>query len=356
MSGTSEAGAEGGFDTMRTEDLEKPTVPVTYARLLLEAAAAHGISSEAVLSAAGIPHTSVNDPNERMSVIDMASVVEQVIGLTGEPGIGYEVALGSSLTSHGLMGFGMMTSSSLREAIHLGTEFLHLRVPVLTAELRVDGDVAVVSVVETVPLGGLRRPLFDLFLVKLARIGRSLTDHRLAMAEVALWFDYSEPDYHARFRDRLPPMSFDMGANELRFDASLLDRQPESADPFNAQMVEEQCRREVEQLGLGDDVVGQVRAVLQNSDQGYPTLMEVANLLNTSSRTLKRHLHDHGTSFHQLLDGVRRAEAIRLLTVTSLSIEQIARRLGYADASSFRRAFQGWTDTTPGQFRECRRS
>ncbi|MBK6858476.1 MAG: AraC family transcriptional regulator [Microthrixaceae bacterium] len=39
---------------------------------------------------------------------------------------------------------------------------------------------------------------------------------------------------------------------------------------------------------------------------------------------------------------------MRLLTSTSLSIEQVARRLGYSDSSSFRRAFQGWTDLTKG--------
>jgi len=340
---------------MRTDDLEKPTVPVAYARLMIDAAQLHGVSAEAVLGACGIAARSFEDPNERMSVIDIASLVEQVIQLTGEPGIGYEIALSSSLTSHGLMGFGMMTSSTLRDAIQLGTEFLHLRVPVLSAELRVEGDVAAVSVVETAPLGDLRRPLYDLFLVKLARIGRSLTDHHLRLSEVELWFDYDEPDYYQRYRDRLPPMAFDMGTNELRFDAALLDRRPDSANPVNARMVEQQCRLEEEQLGLGADVVGQVRAALQGSDDGYPSLGEVADRLHTSSRTLKRHLHDHGTSFHELLEAARRSEAIRLLTTTALSIEQISGRLGYADASSFRRAFQGWTDTTPGNFRDAHR-
>lgn len=340
---------------MRTEDLARPTVPVGYALMLLEAVEAHGISAAAVLDAAGVDHQSVEDPAERLSVIDIANLMQRAIELTGEPGMGYELALGSSLMSHGIMGFGMMTCESLRDAIRLGTEFMHLRVPVLTAELRVVDDVAVVSVVETLPLGDLRQVLLDLFLVKLARIGRSLTDHLLRLEEVEIWFDYPEPEYHTRFRDRLPPMAFDMGANELRFDAGLLDRRPDTADPVNARLVMEQCRREVEQLAIPLDIVGRVRAALLSSENGYPTLVEVAETLHMSTRTLKRRLHDHHTSFHQLLDGARRAEAIRLLTGTALSLEQVSIRLGYADASSFRRAFQSWTDSTPSTFRENHR-
>ncbi|MBK6858478.1 MAG: hypothetical protein IPG97_18480 [Microthrixaceae bacterium] len=51
----------------------------------------------------------------------------------------------------------MLTSPDISDAIRLGTEYLQLRVPVLSAELRVVDDVAVVSVVETVPLASCDR-------------------------------------------------------------------------------------------------------------------------------------------------------------------------------------------------------
>lgn len=339
---------------MRTEDLVRPTVPVTYARLVLEAAEAHGVPGARVLREAGIAPPLPDDPNERLSVLDIANLMDRTIDLTGAPQLGYEMALGSSLMSHGIMGFGMMTASSLREAIELGVEFLHLRVPVLSAELRVDGDVASVAVAETVPLGDLRQVLLDLFLVKLVRIGESLTEHRLRPDEVEIWFDYPEPAYHAAFRDLLPPMSFSMGANELRFPAALLDERPDTADPVNVKLVEDQCRRELARVGLADDLVAQVRAVLHSRGDGYPTLAEAADLLHTSTRTLKRRLRDHGTSFHELLDAARQAEAIRLLATTTTSVEQVAHHLGYADARSFRRAFQTWTGRAPSAFRSER--
>lgn len=337
---------------MRIDELDNQTVPVGYGRLVLDAAASHGVDPTDVLAAAGVPPGVLDEPNERMSVLDAGEILDRAIELTDEPGLGYEIALGSGLLSQGIIGIGMMTCASLREAIDLGVEFLHLRVPVLSAGLRVDGDVAAVAVVEIAPLGVLRRPLYDLFLVKLARIGQLLTDNHLRLDDVEIWFDDPEPPYHERWADRLPPMSFGRGTNELRFPAALLDRRPDTADPAHARLVEEQCRREVEALAGASDVVARVRAALRDDGGRYRSLTEVADALHTSSRTLKRRLHAEGTGFHQVLDEARGSEARRLLSTTALSVEHIAERLGYADARSFRRAFHAWTGSTPSAFRD----
>ena len=98
-----------------------------------------------------------------------------------------------------------------------------------------------------------------------------------------------------------------------------------------------------------------MRAALAGAQHGYPTLDQVAAGLHLSARTLRRRLRDRGTSYHQLLDAARRADAVRLLDSTTLSIEQIARRLGYAEASSFRRAFSTWNQQSPSEFRRTRR-
>lgn len=71
-----------------------------------------------------------------------------------------------------------------------------------------------------------------------------------------------------------------------------------------------------------------------------------------SSRTLKRCLQESGVGFQQLLDQVRRAEALRLLAHWELTLDDIARQLGYSSRSNFSRAFQSWTGQSPGRFRQ----
>ena len=336
---------------MKLAEFARPAVPVGYAQLILDVAATHDIAGDDLLAAADVPRELLDDPNGRLTAWQAGSLLVQAMEKSGEPAIGYEIGLHSSLTSHGLMGYGLISASTVREAIALGERFLPLRLPMVSMTLSVDGPTGVIEVAVTAPVGTVRQLLIDLFLVGLSRMAPTLTDRRSGPEDMELWFEGAEPDYYVRFKDRLPVMRFDMGVNQARFPASDLDLPLETANHITASMVEEQCRLELEQLGLGSDLVAQVRAALRDPRDGFPDLETVAERLHMSSRTFKRKLQEHGTGFRELVETVRRAEAIRLLNTTGLSLAQIAVRLGYADASSFSRAFHKWTSTTPSAFR-----
>ena len=77
----------------------------------------------------------------------------------------------------------------------------------------------------------------------------------------------------------------------------------------------------------------------------------LAEAMHLGTRTLRRRLLDHGTSYKQLLDDVRRDIAQHYVARSEESFDQIAERLGFADASAFYRAFKRWTDTTPAAYR-----
>ena len=336
---------------MKVAEFARPAVPVGYGQLILEVAAGHGVAAGDLLARAGVEPALLDDPNGRLTALQAGSLLLRAAELSGEPAIGYEIGLHSSLTSHGIMGYGLISAATVRQAIDLGERFLPLRLPMVSMSLSVDGATGVIEVVETAPVGELRQCLLDLFLVGLSRMAPILTDRRGHPEDIELWFDGPEPAYHARFRHLLPTMRFGMGANQFRFPASDLDLGPETANHLTAAMVEEQCRLELEQLGLEGDLVPRVRAALRDDRDGLPDLETVAERLHMSSRTLKRRLKEHGTGFREQVEAARRAEAIRLLTATGLSVARIAVRLGYADASSFSRAFHKWTSTSPGAYR-----
>jgi AraC-like DNA-binding protein len=74
-----------------------------------------------------------------------------------------------------------------------------------------------------------------------------------------------------------------------------------------------------------------------------------------SSRTLKRKLADHGTTFSAIRDDMRRQRALLLLDNRQLSIGEIASKLGYSELPNFTRAFRKWTGVTPVAYRERER-
>jgi AraC-like DNA-binding protein len=87
---------------------------------------------------------------------------------------------------------------------------------------------------------------------------------------------------------------------------------------------------------------------------GYPRIEDVAQLLQTSPRTLQRRLNAAGVSYSDLVERCRRQTACEALRFTQGSIRDIAASLGYRDVSSFSRAFRRWTGTAPRTWRNQR--
>ncbi|MBC7941951.1 MAG: helix-turn-helix domain-containing protein [Chitinophagaceae bacterium] len=88
--------------------------------------------------------------------------------------------------------------------------------------------------------------------------------------------------------------------------------------------------------------------------QGRADAARMADLLGVSERTLQRRLTELGRSFSDVVDDFRSEEAARLLATPGLHLVEVANRLGYAEQTSFTRAFRRWTGTTPGAWRAGR--
>jgi AraC-like DNA-binding protein len=144
---------------------------------------------------------------------------------------------------------------------------------------------------------------------------------------------------------------YDQPANELDFDAAVLDWPLTTADPAALQLAREQCERALEALGFDGGIVARVRPLISRSGGGFRSLDEVAARLHVSPRTLKRRLAERATTFSTLLDQARLERAQRLLASPRLSLEEIAERAGYSDVTNFTRAFRRWTGTTPAAYR-----
>jgi AraC-like DNA-binding protein len=90
--------------------------------------------------------------------------------------------------------------------------------------------------------------------------------------------------------------------------------------------------------------------------QGRADAARMAVLLGVSERTLQRRLTELGRSFSDVVEDFRREEAARLLARPGMHLVEVAGRLGYAEQTSFTRAFRRWTGTTPGAWRAAQQA
>ena len=79
---------------------------------------------------------------------------------------------------------------------------------------------------------------------------------------------------------------------------------------------------------------------------------QVASTLKTTTHTLRRRLKEEGNSFQEIKDSLRRDRALRLLSDTDMSVQEIAELLGFSEPAAFNRAFKKWLGTTPGSYRK----
>ena len=95
-----------------------------------------------------------------------------------------------------------------------------------------------------------------------------------------------------------------------------------------------------------------VRARISRAlSEGVPAISEVARDLGMSGRTLQRRLSEEGHSYQNLVDEARRRLAQNLLRKTDYSLAEIAFMTGFAEQSSFTRAFKRWAGQTPRSYR-----
>jgi AraC-like DNA-binding protein len=165
-------------------------------------------------------------------------------------------------------------------------------------------------------------------------------------------FPFPAPD-HWRNYERLFNCPIDFGASsmEWHFNAEVLRLPCPNANPITAKICQQVCDVVLTEGPDESELVRKIRVACLNSPQRLPSANEIAGELGLSLRTLHRRLAEDGVSFQSIVDGVRRSLAVELLENTHIVIDQIAERVGFADATSFRKAFKKWTGRSPSAYR-----
>ncbi|WP_426198785.1 AraC family transcriptional regulator [Pseudomonas sp. DC3200b2] len=96
----------------------------------------------------------------------------------------------------------------------------------------------------------------------------------------------------------------------------------------------------------------QLREQLQAAPAvAWPEASSLARDHGMSEATFRRKLAAEGQSVQRVKASVRKERAVRWLAEDRLSLAQIAEALGFADESSFYRAFRQWFGCNPGHYR-----
>jgi len=334
---------------LATERL-RPAIHPTYARLICAHLRQQGFDNETILQGTRLQWEQLLGGNRYLSLEQLARLLRRATELTRTPWLGLDIGGITSVSAHGALGYAIVSAPNLRVVLHTLARFTRLRFQLVNVVISETDEHFTVSMEELAELGDVREFIHSALLVTYLQLVDTVTSQRLRNIQIEL--PISRPQWADVYQQRCGcPVMFDAPAFRLQMPVSVLDTPCLTADAGTFRTALRDCENQLRQLDNGGALSQQVSNCLLNSSDGYPGLDEVASRLAMSRRTLIRRLKIEGTSYQELLDGVRQELAAWYLLETTVAVEQIAERLGYQDTSNFSRTFRRWFGMTPHAMR-----
>ena len=341
---------------------QRTQVPTSYLRQMLLAVERHGHDIHALLAAAGTCYEAIFH-QEKMSAYDYGSLYQQIVLLMKDESFG--ILSGGRIPNGAfrMMCLAILHARNLESALHRCSDFYEIcRGPTIKPVLIRKGRHAKVTFAPIFNVSqGNDSKLLANSDPETIRSTLSMWHHFISwligrrLVLKAAYFSFPRPDdagyYHTLFQ---ADVKFDQHANALVFNGDYLDMPlVQSEDSLRAFLK----TAPYQLLVMVDDdnsLKSQVMAVLgRDFSRDLPSAEEMAQTMCMSVSTMRRRLAEEGTSYQQIKDECRKEAAITFLNAPQLTINEIARLMGFDEPSAFFRSFKKWTGMTPGEYRKA---
>ncbi len=327
-------------------------VPARYYARLAEVLAQDGIDLAPLLRALRLSPRLLAEPDATLPFSRVDQLTQRAAALSGRSDLAFEVGKQLSATSHSFVGFGMLNSADLDQALRFEARYFGLVMPSFRMRYSSGAEHAELLFTPAVAMSPLCLN-FHLEAIGIAALREvaDLVNGRRPPCRLDL--SIPEPAHLKRYRElRDVRVQFEVGNLPL-VRLRLLDdprRHPLAmADSHARRAAEERCRAQVQQAVRVRGFADWVAMTLRETGEGLPDLDELAATLSLSKRTLNRYLEREGTSFRALSGRIQHELACQRLARGDLSVTQVAYSLGFTDSANFARAFRARAGYSPGE-------
>lgn len=331
-------------------------VSASYVRGLLNMLQAQGLNVAQLCRDVELEARRLTDDDAFFERRTLYRLLERAALETEDPDIGLKVYSHFLPGSFQLVGYVMMSSPCLKDALERLIRFVPLLGSGFSASFRNDVD-------DSWRLSLLEHPETDSIRPRqFTDVGSAVTlgfCHWLTGAclprPLAIEFDYPEPQdisSHQALFDC--PLRFGAISTSILFDAQELLTPLNTANETLLALHEYAAQTRVSRL-LGNSMVSRVRSLLsERLGEQACDLESTAAALAISKRTLQRSLEREGVRFKEILDSVRRQFADYYLRHSRHGYAEVAELLGFNDQSAFNKACLRWFGMPPGRYRHER--
>jgi AraC-like DNA-binding protein len=329
------------------------TVSAGFARALLEFAAGKGAPRDALLAASEIDAAALADQDSRIPFTSYVKLMRAAKQLTGDDALALHFGEAVQLARVAVVGLIGQASETMLEAFTQLNRYVRLVVDVECSsddrfELRRErGGLWMADTrLRTNDFPELTESAFAQTVCRplAAGIGQMALD---------IFVTHPPPAYAAEYERVLKaPVTFNASWNAVRLDESVVNRRVSILPRYVFGVLIEHAEALLRELESATTARGEVEklalAILHTGDVSADS---IAKKLGVSRQTLYRNLKAEGVTFEQVLDELRHRMALHYLTGKRTSLNDIAYLVGFADPTSFSRAFKRWTGKSPSEYR-----
>lgn len=330
--------------------MSERTTSSNWALGIVQALEMGGVDCRAIFPELGLDYASLHDPDARFPQDGMTRLWTRAVELSGNPAIGLNMAKVVRPASFHVVGYALMSSSSLKEGLTRLVRYQRIIAEGADLSFRPTGEgYELVLAINGDQLPPARQSAEASLAYALA-FCRWMTGKLIRPQKILL---QGEPPADMEPFNQVfqAPLVFNAGHYALIFDRADMEMPLPTANPSLAQLHDRFAGEFLARFS-GSRVTHQTRQVLcRLLPQGEPKREVVAQTLHMSQRTLQRRLQEEGTSFQQLLDDTRKELSQQYLAQPNLTLLEVSYLLGFADPSNFFRAFRRWFEVTPSEYR-----
>ena len=334
-----------------TAPAPEPTVASSLAGLVLDLVAHQDAPhAKALCAAAGLDAAALADPDARLPRSALLRLLDAAARLAPSPAFGLRAFDQVNPGVFQLVGFVMMSSASLRQALERAVRLMPLLDESAVLTLRPEGAHERLSF--DTSAAAMPALMNEAGLASLLGLCCFLSGG-LGLPVLQADFPHPAPADLSAYRRLLPgaTLRFDRPVMSLLLASDGLDAPLHRVSPALEQVHLALAEQRLESL-RGHPVSVRVQQFIERHLRGRPpTLDEAAQALALSPRSLQRQLAREGRSFKQLLDDTRRQLAQQHLRQSQLTLKELAFALGFGETGSLHRACQRWFGMSPARYR-----
>lgn len=324
-------------------------VPNAYVRLLFEYLEERGVNTESLLGQSSPEE--IDDHMKRYPMEHWETLMDRNAYYLADPMLGFHLGQTVKTSHFGVAGYVLASCQNLGMAMAFLQQYKRLLYDASPTKVFVEGGDIVLQWGKG-DSSDSRQQLHDCTLTILVQFIRNITGQKISLTEIS--FANTAPVDVRPYNDFFGcTILFAQPITAVRIPLSLSNYQLRQSDSVLIRVLKKQFDELLVELPSKNEFETVVRqCIVRLIKEGEPELDNVADALHLTTRTLRRRLVDVGSNFRLLLDDVRQRMAEEFLRDTNLPLSDIAQLLGYAEQSTFHRAFRRWTGDTPLHYQQ----